>query len=58
VAVQSGAGGAAGGGNPRRARDAVDRASAAECGKHSDDPPERMDRLSGNEPASGRRSAD
>jgi hypothetical protein len=44
-------------GNPRPAAVAADRASAAGCGDHLVGPPERLDRLSGNESASGRPSA-
>ncbi len=52
------AGGAgAGDGDPPRAAIAADRASAAACGARSVDPPERLDRLSGNGRASGNRSA-
>ena len=52
------AGGAgAGDGDRQPAAVAADRASAAGCVARSVDPPKRLDRLSGNEPASGRRSA-
>jgi len=52
-------GGAAGGGDPRRPAVAADRASAAGCGEHFDDPPERLDHLSGNaQPAVGASQAD
>jgi hypothetical protein len=44
-------------GDPPRAAVAADRVSAAACGARSVDPPERLDRLSGNGQASGKCNA-